>query len=73
MKTGPILSVKNWPPPFFRSGLDLAVIYLNEQSNHEAEKLLLKLFTMNPYNEEACLLLLKLYFSEVFCLTCEGI
>jgi ATP/maltotriose-dependent transcriptional regulator MalT/DNA-binding SARP family transcriptional activator len=49
---------------YFRSALELAGIYMTEHDNIKAEKLLLRMLSMDQYNEEACLLLLKLYFSE---------
>lgn len=49
---------------YFRSALELTGIYMTEHDNIKAEKLLLKILSMDQYNEEACLLLLKLYFSE---------
>lgn len=49
---------------YFRSALELAALHLTDRETRKAEKLLLKLLSLDQYNEDACLLLLKLYYSE---------
>ena len=41
----------------------LASLYIEVQESNMAEKLLLKVLSIDPYNEEACLMLLRLYIS----------
>jgi len=48
---------------YFSSVIELADIYITGGDNLKAEKLLLKALAMDPYHEEACLRLLKLYIA----------
>ncbi len=46
---------------YFSAALELARVYCQEGAEREAEKLLLRVLALDPFNEEACLSLLKLY------------
>ncbi|KJS16697.1 MAG: hypothetical protein VR69_08230 [Peptococcaceae bacterium BRH_c4b] len=48
---------------YFGSVIELAGIFIMNGDNRKAEKLLLNTLAMDPYNEEACLCLLKLYIA----------
>jgi len=48
---------------YFTSVMELVDIYITGGDNLKAEKLLLEALTMDPYHEEACLRLLRLYVS----------
>lgn len=48
---------------YLESALSLASIYVERRENEKAEKNLLKTFTLDPYNEEACFCLIQLYIS----------
>lgn len=48
---------------YFVTVMELADIYIMDGDMNKAEKLLLKTLTMDQYNEEACLRLLKLYIA----------
>lgn len=46
---------------YIESALSLAADYVEIKENEKAEKLLLQTLAADPYNEEACLFLIKLY------------
>jgi len=48
---------------FFESAIELSGIYIGEGDTKKGEILLLKILSIDRYNEEACLRLLKLYVS----------
>jgi len=48
---------------YFGSTIELANVYVMNGDKNKAEKLLLKILAIDPYNEEACLCLLKLYIA----------
>jgi DNA-binding SARP family transcriptional activator len=48
---------------FQETAVCLSTFYIDEKETHLAEKLLLRVMSIDPYNEDVCLILLNLYIS----------